>query len=496
MHQNVSFRQLLLALLILALLASCNPLSPKIVVLTPGSSRPGATASAMPHRGVPTQPKLVGTATPVPTSTVQVSAEELDGLKLVFWHPFSGARQKQLMKMVEAFNRQNEWGIQIQLKAWNGWGELDEQARLLPVSKEKPDLMVGYNYQVLRWDSGGYLFVDLDNYVDDTQWGLTAEERQVFYPAIWSQDFVADGMIRGQQVPGGRRLGLPWYQSGLFFFYNATWAGELGFKSPPNNPAELLAQACAAAEVNRKDANRTNDGTGGWLVTSEPGLLAAWIFAYGGEIARPDRKGYQFNTAEARQAVEDLYEFYDSGCAWTDLEVDPHEAFADRKALLVVDSLVNETDFDNALHRAGSQDKWVLLPFYSPAGEPVVDVTGPGLLVSQTTPERQLASWLFVRWMVSAPNQADWSQATGYLPVSTSAVNELKNANISPALHQALPFIAYAHPEPVYASWYTLHWSLVEALDQILVPDLNAQKLAAILESLDKLASEVHSQVR
>jgi multiple sugar transport system substrate-binding protein len=467
-----------------------------MVVTIVATSKPDVSTTASTKGNTSTPTLLVDDPTPIPTSTVLVDTSQLDGLELVFWHPFMGARQKALAKMVEIFNQQNEWGIRIQPKAWNGWGDLDEQARLIPVSKEKPDLLLGYNDQVLRWDAGGYLFLDLDNYIEDSRWGLSPEERQAFYPAIWAQDYVPDGLIQGKLDPGGRRLGLPWYRSSLFFVYNTSWADELGFTSAPKKPEDLLLQACAAADANRKDTERNNDGTGGWLITPEPSLLSAWIFAYGGEIARPDRKGYQFDTPEARQALESIYEFYDSGCAWTSLDADPHDAFASRRTLFFVDSQAEESDIEDALDRAGNEDEWQLLPFLSPDGEPVIDVTGPGLIISQSTPARQLASWLFARWLVSAQNQAEWAGVTGFLPVSTTAVELLKKAQTSPALRQALPFLPYSHPEPVYASWYTLHWGLTEALSQLLVPDLSSEKINGILKNLDRLATEVHSQER
>jgi hypothetical protein len=41
-----------------------------------------------------------------------------------------------------------------------------------------------------------------------------------------------------------------------------------------------------------------------------------------------------------------------------------------------------------------------------------------------------------------------------------------------------------------------LRWSLAEALDQLSATDLSSGKIVGILENLDKLAAEVHSQAR
>jgi hypothetical protein len=129
LFRNVGFRLGLVGSLALVLLVACNPLAPRVVLVTPDRTQPGKAASSTPRPRAFTQTPITSIPERTPTSTVHVEASQLNGLRLLFWHPFSGERQVQLEKMAAAFNNQNDWGIRVQLKAWNGWGELDEQAR-------------------------------------------------------------------------------------------------------------------------------------------------------------------------------------------------------------------------------------------------------------------------------------------------------------------------------------------------------------------------------
>ncbi len=401
------------------------------------------------------------------------------------------------------FNRSNEWGIKVNAVSQEGWGTLDEKMRQVNSDPVQPDILVGYNTQALQWDLGGWLLVDQALYVSDPLWGLPPAEIKGFYPTIWAQDFVPDGMLDGKASPGGKRLGLPWYSTSTVLLYNLTRGAELGFAQPPRTSDELKKQACAAAQAFAKvepgsaqgQDSSAAPGAGGWLVTDEASLLSSLIFAFGGEIARPDRTGYQFDTSEARQAVLYLHQLYTGGCVWRDAETSSLQAFGERKALMVAVSSAELGAVRSGLAELDFEDEWIVLPFYSPQGQPVVDVYGPALLITQSDPERQLASWLFVRWMVSPQSQAEWALGSGDLPTSALAVQSLMTrTDLSAPLRQVLEHLPYAHSEPVYASWSYVRPAQAEALDFILLPDRKNEDIIAVLKTMDLLAAEIQTQ--
>ena len=52
--------------------------------------------------------------------------------------------------------------------------------------------------------------------------------------------------------------------------------------------------------------------------------------------------------------------------------------------------------------------------------EPVVNFYGASVSVCRTTPERQLAAWLFLKWFTEPPQQARWVKASNYFPARRS----------------------------------------------------------------------------
>ena len=54
----------------------------------------------------------------------------------------------------------------------------------------------------------------------------------------------------------------------------------------------------------------------------------------------------------------------------------------------------------------------------------MIDVYGASLSVFKSTPERQLAAWLFLKWLAEPEQQAKWSRGTNYFPTRKSVAAE------------------------------------------------------------------------
>jgi ABC-type glycerol-3-phosphate transport system substrate-binding protein len=142
-------------------------------------------------------------------------------------------------------------------------------------------------------------------------------------------------------------------------------------------------------------------------------------------------------------------------------------------------------------------DLWLPLPFPSSLSPAVVSY-GPSLIVGQSQPERQLAAWLFVRWITLAENQARWVQATHALPVRRSAVDAILPSKLqAPSTWEAaLTYLPYLQAEPYYVSWSVVRLTLGDAVLHLFQPDYSPEDAAEILATLDELAAEIQLQVR
>jgi multiple sugar transport system substrate-binding protein/sn-glycerol 3-phosphate transport system substrate-binding protein len=345
---------------------------------------------------------------------------------------------------------------------------------------------------------------DLQPYLFDPEYGLSSSEQADFLPALWQQDLLPAQVVKGSSATQDKRLGLPWVRSGVMLLYNRSWAQELGYARPPQSSQDFQKQACAAAQVNQTDSDRTNDATGGWLVTGDSAELAGWIYAFGGEFTRSDGRGYQFDTPEAHQAAGFIHSLAQQGCAWHG-DVVPVEAIATRQALFALVRLADLGDLQNGLDEASVD--WTLLPF-APAQEgglPAIVSYGPSLVMAQSTASRQLAAWLFIRWLTSPENQARWAQINHAFPTRSSALDHLQLAPVRDSAwqswRQSLEYLPALHSEPYYASWSKVRWSLADGLTQLMLPDLpdssdNGDRIPLVLQMLDDLAAEIHIQVR
>ena len=488
-----AFLKLTPGLILILALVSCNSSQTPGKTNTPRSQTPTADSTMIATPRPTRTPFLTATPTPTiapPISTLDVQAEQLSGLTITFWHPWSGEQGAQLQGILDEFNRTNRWGITVQATAYNGLSWMEEAVESAMSSETLPDLLVGYNYQALHWDTSGRVLVDLNKYASDPTWGLSDDEQADFYPAFWNQDVATS--------PSGssKRLGLPLHRSALVLYYNQSYAQALGFSTLPDTTYELRVRACAASEANASDGQTNNDGTGGWLIAPHPSLLVSWIYAFGGEITRPDGRGYQFNTSEAGQALDYMKGLQDSGCAFQAAGSDPAVEFAARRALFFAGSLADLPAVEAAFAATGNQDTWTILPF--PAGNtaPVLVTYGPALSITRSEVDRELAAWLVAEWLVYPPNQAQWVAANHLLPVRQSTLGFLSDPMAeNPQWEAALELLPFARSEPAYASWSVMRWALNDAMAELFDPAFTSGQIPNLLEALDQTALDIFTQV-
>ncbi len=436
---------------------------------------------------VPPIPPTPNEETPSPLG---VSGTDLQGVQVTLWHPWSGSSKAALQNILDEFNLTNQWGIHARASSYNGFGALDEAVDTAIMSGTLPEVVVDYGYQAQRWNGDGVL-ADLTPYVDDPVWGLTSDEQADFYPEFWKEDLIKTGSS-SETI----RLGIPFYRSAYLLFYNQSWARELGFSNPPTTVEQFTAQACAAAGAVTAQGNKSDQGKGGWLITPQPGALAGWIYAFGGQITNPNAEGYLFNTPQTEQAFESIKGWVDKGCAWSDAMVDAQSEFANRQALFRVGSLFDIPAQQQALSQAGSSDHWAVIPFPS-RNQAVVDTYGPSLLLTRSTPEQQLAAWLVVKWLLYPPNQAQWVSELGTYPTRQSTLNYLdENAAQNPMWAQALSLLPVTRSEPSLESWSEMRWALNDALGQLIDLKTTSDQIPTILENLNLVAADIYDQVR
>jgi ABC-type glycerol-3-phosphate transport system substrate-binding protein len=404
-----------------------------------------------------------------------ISRDDLRGQVVRFWHPWSGDKEFAILTLVNQFNANNPDGITV--VAFSHGGDLYTNLRASLGTELMPEVVMAYSNQIHSWDYYGGRVVDLRNFLQDPQWGLSPQELADYYAPFWERADLFETKL----------LGLPAYRSAMILFYNASWAQELGYPAAPNTPADFAEQACAAA---------TTTGTG-WFASSDVASTLSWMLAFDGGVLDLAGTGYQLASPENQAAFEFMKDLLERGCAQVPAERYPNAAFANRGGLFYASSVAGLPFQQAAFDSASSQDNWQVLPFPGVNGQPVLNVYGGDYALLAETPASQLASWLFIRWMNQPENQARWVISSAYLPTRAGTLAYLGEYLLeNPHYQAAVAMIPSSRSEPTLGSWGVARYALSDGANQLFDPAFPADQIPNLLAQIEQLMGETHSQNR
>ena len=463
----MTLRKFFIALLLIGLFVSaCTP-------TTTDSNTPAPSPSVTPN--------VEDAKTPTPAaSKLNVEKESLRGKQVNVWYPWFGAQASLFESQVEKFNSTNEWGIVVNAESKSNYNEIFSQTSAALEASSNPQIVIALPEHALAW---GDDVLDLNPYAHDPEFGMSALDMSDFANVIWRQDEV-----------NGKRFGAPAQRTARFILYNSTWARQLGFDSPPKNSAEFEAQACAAHAALAKDADTTNDPLGGWLIDADAHTALSWMFTFNG--GAQNENGYRFLAPGNIDAFKFLKSLQEKNCAWVaSPDLSTYDRFAARQALFATASLEEFPDQSRAFSAASNSDEWIALPFPGDGRDALV-VYGSSFIVFNSDDATQLASWLFIRWMLSAETQADWVRSTGLFPLRSSTFDLLADYSADhPQWAGAVKYLSNGEITPQLSSWRLVRVMLEDGFrdmfDTIRHPDLTEGQVPVILTQMDETAEEL-----
>ena len=457
----------LITLAFIVLIVACTgPVSTDSSTRTP---RPNATGNAPAEK------------TPAPAvSSLKVEKEALRGAQVTVWHPWFGAEASLFDSQVAKFNQGNEWGIVVSAQSKSNYAELFQQTNVALEDRANPDVVIAFPEHAFGWDEK---VVDLNPYVSDPLYGFSADDILDFPPVIWDQDNV-----------NGKRFGVPAQRTARFILYNQTWARELGFEAPPATSSEFEKQACAANKALGVDEDSSNNALGGWLIDTNPITPLSWMFAFGG--GAQEEESYRFLTPSNIDAFRFVKVLQQKGCAWVpSADLSAYDRFAMRQALFATISLEELGDQSRAFIQSGNRDEWTILPFPGNEGTAFV-VYGSSYVMFESDDVTQLAAWLFMRWMLSPENQAQWVRSTELFPLRTSTMNLLADYQKDHAQWAAaVKLLPHGQLPPQLGSWRVVRIMLGDGFrdmfDTIRHPDLTDGQIPLILKQMDETVTDL-----
>lgn len=445
-----------------------------VLVLTIFLTSCASSETNLPAAPTTTKPAPGPTASPSPVPDDYADIDP-SGLVITFWHPWQDERRQLLERFAAEFNSDNPYAITVVLQDHESLGALSSSLIKTIRQDDHPSAAVAYASQYLAWKAAGTDLLDLTSLITSPSYGLEQKAIEDLYPAVWQADLIE-----------GRRYGMPAEKYGQVIFYNSSWAQQLGFTDPPATTEEFEQQACTAAAAN-------GDGSGGWFANPSAPATLGWLFAFGTGVENPNG-GYFFNTPQGDDAFRFLAGLYQQGCAWSPGSLYPNDDFANRKGLFYTSSIVGIPYQEQAMAEYGSADRWLVIPFPSSGGEPAISLYGPSYVLFESTPQEQLAAWLFLRYLLQPDKQFEWVQAAGSFTLQRSLVERFTLlSSISPHWGQAQELMPYARNEPRHASWSTVYGTLADAAAELYQDDLDPLDIPQLLLELQSTADEIHA---
>ncbi len=417
--------------------------------------------------------------------------EEIDpsGQTVVYWHQYSddSSQANTMAALIEDFNSSNEYGITVEAHHQGHYGNIEDLMNTAILAGELPNLAAGYANAVAGWANEGVV-VDINLLLNSPAWGIAADEQANLNFNLLDVNQLDFAPFYGMRVAWAN-------QNSLNVFYtNLDIVEALGFeRRVPATLAEFEEISCAAGASEMYQGYPLDTGTS---------HFESFVAAHGGAIFDSEAGDYIFESAEVVAAMELFTRMLDNDCAYL---------FAERYQ--------NTGDFSIGItpFAAGSSagipfitwdaaaaemtDEWVVSAF--PGADGVgntIQLFVPSQAILTASPEAEVATWLFVKYLAGSDAQLAWSGATGYFSIRNDI--EVTEADFT---EPRMPYARFVEVQgilqdesvSVYSSPGLPSYSAVRGL----VPNTLAEVVngdAAVADAVAELnaeASELHEEL-
>lgn len=406
---------LLFALIaLMGVLASCAAPTP-----APAPTQPPATSAP----AAATKPP----ATTAPAATTKPAAGGA-AVKIVYWRALSGApgdAQEEIAKRFNASQKEVEVEVQFQ----GTYPELQRKLQAALAARATPDVVMFDSPQMPYFAKNAALAP-----LDDFAKGADGVDLKNFIPGL-----LADGYF------DGKLYALPFARSTPILYYNRDLFKEVGLPDRAPETWDEFADYCK--KLTKKEGAETKRV--GYAVqmgaTTAHWYFQELLYAYGNDVS-DDKFKVLLDQPEAINAAKFLQDLIGQGIAVPGTGPDGAQGeFTNQRSGMHFGST-------GSLVNIVSTSKFqVGVGFMPGAKRRQVPIGGSVLSVmSASSKEKQAAAWKFIKYMTNAESNVYFVQKTGYMPISTAAVNNQEMKDFlakNPAFKVAVDQLQFVRPQ-------------------------------------------------
>lgn len=331
--------------------------------------------------------------------TSDIATEITEPVEITFWHAMNAAQEEALTKIVNDFMAEND---KITVVLQNQGSYRDMQSKLIASYQNPSDLpnmtqaYPGAVYPAFQDD----LLVSLEDYINNDVIGMD------------DYNDIVEGFREAGKIEK-TIYGLPFTKSTEAVFYNKTVLDSLGLKAP-RTLEELV-------EVSKVVAEKTNMVGAGW--DSLNNYYSTFMY----------NEGVAFDETldPTSAASQKALEFYLDGIRDGYFRIAGSDGylsgpFENQLLAISIGSTAGESYIRGGAARGGFEAGAVPMPFDTQIQQ------GPDVWMfdNGATAEEKTATFLFMKYLVSAEATLYWAEKTGYFPVRTSVLESSEYKNL------------------------------------------------------------------
>lgn len=340
------------------------------------------------------------------------------GAVITYWHEWDGEQQVGIDAVIDAFEASNEWGITVEQVELSSSRTISENMSTGIVSGELPNLAGNaFIGNVQNWYLDGVI-VPLDVYYDHPEYGFSEEELAPLNQSLLDINRPAIAPYDGQL------LAWPIGMSANVMSVNLGMLTELGFDGPPTDLEGFREVACAANELTSSEGGDVQ----GFPVRSSTQDMWSFMVAQGGVVFDAEADRYHITDDASIATLQFFQDLFNEGCAY--LPDGPYVNTADFAFGLnpmAVGSSVGVPFIQGDIDDSGSGiDNWVNTTVPWSEGNRIIQPSLRGVTIVQSTPEENLATWLFIKfWATNIDAQVAWTEGAQYQPYNNATRDAL-----------------------------------------------------------------------
>lgn len=430
---------------------------------------------------------------------VGAAAQDLSGVDpsgqtITYWNQYrtDSAQDVAIRALVNEFNETNEYGITVEATYQGSYGDIQTLMESAMQSGEVPNLVAAYANAAASWALDGFV-VDLFPYYNDAQWGFSDEEKASLNQEIFPANILNFGDFENFLVAWPNQI------SGEMLVYNADLLAELGYDHGPGNFEEFKEMACAAANSTTEDGTQRK----GYGFTGSTTEYETFLAAQGGIMFDYDAGQYVFTSPEALNVFQLFQDLYNEGCGYfSDVRFGYQADFNAGLNLMFMNSTAGFTFIIDGFRDTGYEANWTVQPMRSGEGMQAVVLNVPSIAMITSTPEKQLASWIFLKFLAERENQQAWATGTGYYPLRSDLgpddlpEDQFVRPDIYPYYMAGLELLnspdVNVYTTPNFASYTTVRDLVAAAVLDVTV---NGRDVMEVATQLEADANEVHEDM-